>query len=365
MRIIYNYIFDVTNCLKRDELIAFVVNFMKKNNITFQNVLFEISTYKKNDAKRLTYFEKLCEKDLFWRKYRDEYDCSYAKNTKIVGISNLIEGNWRKREIEKEDDKDEIVNKLKEQLGEMPECSYKIAFNEIRWFRGEKTKYPFTASGVPELYPLSSNITVMNIYPDKRNIILNFEMNSELKEYRKYIDDFCCLTGCTYTKDIQFVKNEKEREEYLKARLQISKLLEEIENTTINIDYSRYREKQSLHIKKTLKDIFCAMKLQYQGNGLYEIYTVDRYRNKLTIYFDYDKEQRSMCGTLSYRGVGFKYSIKYSEIKLVVCDEDIRQYASKVYDEVGKFVEKYVPQIMKFYKPAPQWFEWYEIKGDV
>ena len=37
----------------------------------------------------------------------------------------------------------------------------------------------------------------------------------------------------------------------------------------------------------------------------------------------------------------------------------------KVYDEVGEFVEKYVPQIMKFYKPAPQWFEWYEIKEDV
>lgn len=358
MRILYNYIFDVTKLLKRDELVTFVVNFLKKNNIKFKNVLFEISTYKKTDAKRLTYFEKLCEKDPFWRKYKDEYACSYAKNTRVVGISNLIEGNWEKREIEKVDEEDEIVNKLEEQLGKMPECSYKIAFNEIRWFLGEKTKYPFTASGVPELYPLSSNITIMNTYLNKRNIILDFEMSRGLKEHRKYIEDFCCLTGCTYIKDIQFVKNEKEQEEYLKARLQISKLLEEIENTTINIDYSRCRERQSLHIKNTLKDIFCEMKLQYQKNGLYEIYTVDGYRNKLTVYFDYDKAQRSMCATLSYRGVGFKYSMKYSEIKLVVCDEDIKQYASKVYDEVEKFIEKYVPQIMQFYEPAPQWFEW-------
>lgn len=42
----------------------------------------------------------------------------------------------------------------------------------------------------------------------------------------------------------------------------------------------------------------------------------------------------------------------------MVCDEDIKQYASKVYDEVEKFIEKYVPQIMQFYEPAPQWFEW-------
>ena len=30
MRILYNYIFDVTKLLKRDELVTFVVNFLKK-----------------------------------------------------------------------------------------------------------------------------------------------------------------------------------------------------------------------------------------------------------------------------------------------------------------------------------------------
>lgn len=69
LRIIYNYIFDVTKKLRREELIPCILHFMQQNNLKYENVLFELSSYKDNRRKGKTYFEKLWEKDLFWRKY--------------------------------------------------------------------------------------------------------------------------------------------------------------------------------------------------------------------------------------------------------------------------------------------------------
>ena len=56
--------------------------------------------------------------------------------------------------------------------------------------------------------------------------------------------------------------------------------------------------------------------------------------------------------------MGYKYSVRYSEVKSISCDDIIRQYATKVRCEIEKFVNDYVPQIIMFYEPVPDWYEW-------
>lgn len=358
MRILYQYIFDVTKKWKRDELIPFVLQFMQKNSLKYADVLFELSTYKDKRKNRKTYFEKLCEKDIFWQKYSEEYKCSFAKDTYYSGVSNLKEGEWIKRTLEKEDALNKIISKLEEQLKVMPQDSYKIAFNNIKEFGGVNTEYPWIAPGVPRRYPLSSNITILKDYPQKRHIVLSFEMSGECKNHRQYVEAFSDWTGCSYTKEVQFVKDDAEQEIYAEAYSQINKILGQIKNTKINMETIQCSDVKRLHIKKILANVFSDMELKYEGNGVYDIEKIDTWRNKLTIYFDYDRELRCLSATLAYRGLGYKYGVMYSAVKPVLCDRMIEIYAEKVRDEVERFKKEYVPIITGYYKPMPEWYEW-------
>ena len=356
MRILYNYIFDVTKIIKRDEMLSYVQEFIRKNSLEYKDVLFELSTYKDSTSKRKNYLEKLCKNDSFWKKYEISYPCDVAKNTDIVGVSNLQDGSWIKRNIEVDKPCD-IVVKLDEQLKAMPQYGYKIAFNDISWFHADEVKRPLMASGTPVLYPLSSNITIMDDYPQKAYIVLNFEMCDKYKNHKVYVEDFSDLIKCACDKEILFVKDEMEVEEYSRAFSQVNNLLSEIKNTKINITPIT-QEPQRLHIKKILEDTFLDMNVKYQGNGLYEIEKMDKYKNKLIVYFDYDKELHCLSATLTYMGMGFKHGVFYSQIKPLLCDDSMRQYAEKVHSEVDRFISEYIPLIIGYYKPLPEWFEW-------
>lgn len=357
MRIIYNYIFDVTKIMKREEVLSCVLDFIQRNTLIYEDVLFKLSTYKDSNAKRKTYFEKICEKDIFWEKYRTIYKSDIAKETFVVGVSNLKEGRWIKREIDEHDTHKALLDKLDEQLKSMPNYSYKIAFNDISWFSEADIGKLLRGFSTSEVYPLSSNITIMKYYPEKIYISLNFEMCSAYANHKTYVDDFSNQTGCKYWKEIQFVKDQAELEEYSRAHLQVNRLLRQIKDTKINIDTFPNQAVGRLHIKKILEKVF-GMDVRFEGNGLYEIDQIDKYRNKLNIFFDYDKELRVFSATLRYFGMGFKHAVCYSAIQPLLCDNAIKQYAEKVRIEVDRFIKDYVPVIAGYYEPLPEWFEW-------
>lgn len=356
LRIIYNYIFDATKVMKREEVLPCVLEFIQRNALIYEDLLFKLSTYKDSNAKRKTYFEKLCEKDAFWRKYRVKYQSDIAKETFVDGVSNLKEGKWIKRKIDERDAHKVVLDKLGEQLKAMPKYSYEIVFNDISWFPEAVFGKPLMVPGTTEVYPLSSNITIMKYYPEKIYIALNFEMCSAYTNHKMYVDDFSKQIGCAYLKEIQFVKDEVEREEYSRAYLQANKILRQIEYTKVNIDSSSNQAVENLYIKKILKKVF-GTEVKLEG-GIYEICKIDKYRNKISIHFDYDKQLRSLSAVLIYMGMGFKYVVHYSEIKPLLCDDSVKQYAEKVYSEAERFISKYVPLIIGYYEPLPEWFEW-------
>lgn len=358
LRVVYNYIFDVTKKLTRKELIPCVLRFIQKNNLKYENLLFELSEYKSHELNKKTYFEKLCESDSFWSVYKSAYICGFVKNTSVIGVSNLEQGEWILKKVEKQKSEKELIEKLQEQLSMMPKNNYRIVFNDMSWFNFDNCKGELSVRGTAKLYPLSSNVTIMNQYPQKSCIILSFEMCSELKEHNLYVEDFREELKCSYTKEIHFVKNEAEEKKYSIAYTKINEQLKDIQNTIICVDNILRKNANQLHIKKILTDVFCGAKLNYEGTGVYEVYVIDKNKNKLAVYFDYDKEIRSLCATLTYKGMGYKYSVRYSEVKSISCDDIIRQYATKVRCEIEKFVNDYVPQIIMFYEPVPDWYEW-------
>lgn len=339
-------------------MISCILKFIERYHLDYKDILFDLHSYKEKNAKRKTYFEKISEKDSFWKKYQVDYECDFAANTHIIGVSNLIKGDWRKNERGHEENTIEIIEKLEEQLKIMPQSAYKIAFNHISWLGITEERGALWDSGVSQKYPLSSNVTIMNDYREKEYISLNFDMRSEYKNHHKYVDDFSDYIGCIYKKEVQFILDDAERKKYAKANLQVKKLLEKIEFTQIKIDASISQGVQKLHIKKMLKEVFLGMNVDYKGDGQYVLDKVDRYRNRLTIYVDYDKEQRSLCATLTYKGVGFKHSIFYTEVKPVLCDDIIKQYAGEVCKKVDTFVCNYVPKIIDYYDMPPEWYEW-------
>lgn len=343
--------------MKREDVLSSVLGFIQKNALTYEDVLFKLSTYKDSKATRKTYFDKLCEKDVFWKKYKIIYKSNVAKETLVDGVSNLKGGKWIKRKIDGHDTHRVLLDKLEEQLKTMPKYSYEIVFNDISWFPGDVFGKPLMALGTPEIYPLSSNITIMRYYPEKIHIALNFEICSAHTNHKMYVDDFSNLTGCKYWKETQFVEDQVEREKYTRAYLQVSKLLSQINYTKINIDNSLYQLAEKLHIKKILEKVF-GMDVKFEGDGIYKICEVDKYRNKLIICFDYDKELRSLSASLAYFGMAFKQVVLYSGIKPVLCDNWIKQYAEKVHNEVDRFTSEYVPLIMEYYEPLPEWHEW-------
>lgn len=356
LRIIYNYTFDVTKVMKREEVLSCVLEFIQRNALIYEDLLFKLSTYKDSNARRKTYFDKLCEKDVFWKKYRVKYQSDITKETFVDGVSNLERGKWIKRKMNEQDGNKVLLNKLDEQLKTMPKYSYEIAFNNISWFPETVLGKPLMVFGSPEIYPLSSNITIMKYYPEKIYIVLNFEMSGAYTNHNMYVDAFSKQIGCTYSKDIQFVKDKVEREKYSRVYLQASKILKQIEYTKVNIDSSPNQVAEKLYIKKILRKVFCT-EVKLEG-GIYEVCKIDKYRNKISIQFDYDKQLRSLSAVLIYMGMGFKYVVHYSEIKPLLCNDSMKQYAEKVHSEAERFIIEYAPLIIEYYEQLPEWFEW-------
>lgn len=92
-----------------------------------------------------------------------------------------------------------------------------------------------------------------------------------------------------------------EREEYSRVDLQVSRILKQIEYTKVNIDSSPNRVAEKLYIKKILRKVFCT-EVKLEG-GIYEVCKIDKYRNKISIQFDYDKELRCLSAVLIYMGM--------------------------------------------------------------
>lgn len=356
MRIIYNYIFNVTSLLDRKEMVPYVIGFLERERLSYQDILFNLSGYKLKDAKRKNYYEKLCERDSFWEKYQYVSKVEYAKDTYSIGVSNLDGGRWNRREIKLGDDNTELLNKIKEQLEVMPKDGYRVAFNDINWFSSGTQDLPLEDSETPRLYPLSSNITLWEDYMHKRYIVLNFEMTGE--DCEKYVNDFLNQLECPYEKEVLFVRDEDEKASYHKAYREVKSLLAKI-NTTICVDETE-NEKKTIHIKKMLESVFGDAGFQLGGitNGLYEFYKIDCYNHLLLLYFDYEKTNKAFGATLTYKGNGYKHSVMYSDMKAVLCDENIKKYALGILKSTHTFEEQYAPVIAGKYAAMPSWFEW-------
>lgn len=343
--------------MKREEVLSCVLEFIQRNALTYRDLFFKLYTFKDGNAKRKTYFEKLCERDTFWEKYKLQFPSDTAKDTFEEGVFNLEGDKWIKRKIHEQDAHEVILDKLDEQLRAMPRDCYKIVFNDISWFPEAVFGKPLMALGASIVYPLSSNITIMDDYPQKICIALNFEMCSTYTNHKMYVDDFANQIGCAYLKEIQFVQDEAEREKNSRAYSQVNKILRQVEITKVKVDTSLNQTAERVHIKKILEKVF-GTEVKLEG-GLYEICKMDKYRNKIVIYFDYDRESRALCSNLIYIGMGFRHGVFYSEIRPLLCDDSMKQYAEKVYIEVERFMSEYAPLIMEYYEPLPEWVEWY------
>lgn len=356
MRIIYNYIFNVTKLIERKEMIPHVINFLEKEGLCYQDILFELDNYKLKGAKRKNYYEKLCEQDIFWEKYKFIYEDDYEKGTYRIGVSNLKDESWERREIEQGEEDTELLDKLQEQLELMPKNWYSLAFNDINWFSTKEQGLAIENPGTPSLYPLSSNITIWEDYQHKRYIVLNFEMQGE--DCGKYVNDFSKGLECPYEKEVLFVKDQVEEKSYSKAYREVESLLKKI-NTKICIDATE-NVKKAVHTKKMLEAVLPDAGFRLSGitNGLYEFFKIDHYNHLLMLYFDYEKTSKSFGATLSYYGNGFKHSIMYSDMKALLCDENIKKYTMEILKSIYTFEEQYVPVIAGKYTAMPSWFEW-------
>ncbi len=76
------------------------------------------------------------------------------------------------------------------------------------------------------------------------------------------------------------------------------------------------------------------------------------------ISFDYERESKCFGATLTYEGAGYKHFVNYHDIKNVLSDSVIYQYALAVLKEVRFFEKKYVPLIVESYGETPSWFKW-------
>lgn len=343
-------------------MIPFVHDFLRGNGLQYKELLFNLRNYKEHFSKRKVYFEKLCEKDSFWKKYKTVYLFEHAKHTDVITLSNIEKDGWDlRRNITGRDEIVEVRDKLQEQLEVMPKtsCYYEMAFHQINWFCDRTESKSVRDSWCSSLYPLSSNITIWKDYLGKRYIVLNFEMETgDIDLCNKYVEGFAAKTGCSYKKEIDFVLSEEEKKLYAKNKEYVRNLIVGYERS-ISIEDSS-AEKSNLHIKNVLKRVFTGTKFQLGDieNGVYEIYKIDSYNNKFQILFDYDRENRSGGAVFYYIGMGFRHFVDLPEIEVYLTDESIECYMRKVYDKTVQFEVEYVPLIMEKYPDTPKWFIW-------
>lgn len=359
MRIIYNYTFNVTKKIKREEMIPLLLEYFKTNNLSYKEVYFRLDCYKEKGSNRKTYFEKLCDRDMFWEKYNTQYECDIAKNTEVIGVTNLEKNSWICNEVDRYIDRKELIDKIQKQLIEMPKsaCNYRISFNDIKWSSSNNTSLEIQDQWTSSLYPLSSNITLWKDYLDNRFITLNFEMN--ISDYEKYITSFAKVTDCSYSKDVTFVLDELEKEKYSESYKFVKVLLDNIDRK-VNLSQSEQLINEKLQIKSSLQKIFkmTDFKLENASNGSYSYSYIDKYNNKINILFDYEKTSRKFGATLTYFGAAYKHYIKFLDIDKEISNSIIQEYALGVLDKTKMFCNDYVPIIIEKYNKTPDWFCW-------
>ena len=359
MRIIYNYTFNVTKKLKREEMIPLIIGYLNNNNLSYKNLYFSLDCYKMNESHRKTYFEKLCNSDMFWAKYKTQYASDIAKNTDVIGVTNLENNSWVCNEVDRNTDCNLLIDKIQKQLIEMPKstCNYRISFNDINWDSSSDNVLNIQDPWTSSLYPLSSNITLWKDYLNNRFITLNFEMN--VSNYEKYINDFAKETDCSYSKEVTFVLDDLEKEKYSEANKSLKELMENIDR---KVEVSQYEQliNDRLQIKSILQKTFkdTDFKLENATNGSYSYSYIDNYNNKINILFDYEKTSRKIGATLTYFGAGYKHFIKFYDIDKEISNNIIQEYALGVLDKTQMFCKEYVPVIIEKYKETPAWFSW-------
>ncbi len=334
MKIVYSYIFDITKVLERSELIPYVSEFLGDNNLNYNNILFELSTFKLKSAKRKNYLEKLAESNRFWLK--KEADCKFDKSTNEISLCG-----------------ENAAAEAAEPMAHMPKSySYKICFDGVAWFAGAEACEK--ADFGKYIFPLTSNISVYNYaYDGTAYISLNFAMNESGAEHIKFVELFSThLSGVRCKKEIAFVTDDAEKVLLKKAEKQAEALLESRKRVDIPAESKASGKKAALKIRDTIKEIFAGFNFVYLGNGGYEAWKTDSYRNKISVIFDYDRENRIFSATLFYVGAGIKSGIHYSDA------EELGGYIKKVREDVDEFERADAPKLAEFYPNLPAWFEW-------
>ncbi len=347
MKIVYRYRFPVTKLLTRSELIPCVLAFIENNNLTYRRILFDLNNFKSLGTKRKQYLEKLAESDSFWVK--SEVPCEFDKLTSQIVLSGTYA----------ESEKTTVIAELTKPMAEMPAtCSYTICFDGMRWFDGSDR------SGAADLSkydaPLTSNITIYNYaYNDTSYISLSFFMSEAGAEHSTFVDRFSAhLPGVSYQKETYFVWDDSEKAALQAATEQAGRLLEGREYVDIATEGHGSDPNVKLKLKDSIRNIFSNFHFASLGNGVYEVWKTDAYRNKLSVVLDYDRENHCFIAVLFYIGAGIKTRVQYSEIQNLYSNATLCDYLTKVCDDVRTFEHVYAPHLAALYPKLPSWFEW-------
>ncbi len=347
MKIVYSYIFQVTNVLKRSEIIPYVRDFIGNHQLHYRTILFDLHTFKLQNAKRKTYLEKLAESNSFWTKA--ESPCAFDKLTNKLSLLGTHAS----------DEAAMVTTELKRPMSEMPKtCSYTICFDGVEWFEGcagsEK------ADLNKHISPRTSNITLYNYaYDNTSYISLNFLMNESGTEHRRFVDLFSAyLSDLPYRKEIDFVPEHSDRELLQKASEKAKQLLDGRGAVDIPTESKASDKKAALKLKNSIQKAFHDFHFVNGGNGVYEVWKTDAFRNQLMVVFDYDRENHAIMATLFYVGAGIKSAVHYSEVQDLYDNDTLLYYMRGVRDDVDAFERSCSPELAEYYPKLPTWFEW-------
>ncbi len=347
MKILYRYIFPVTKVLKRSEQIPCVRAFIEKSRLTYGALLFDLNDLKLQSTKRKSYLEKLAESDSFWNLTVDP--CAFDKQTNRLSLSGV------RPAIEEES----VAAALEKPMADMPKmCSYLICFDGMEWFPGID---PLDRADLGKsVSPPTANISIYNYaYNDTSYIALNVPMNEHGAEHLRFVEQFSAhLAGLSYTKETVFVFSDAEQEALRTATGQAESLLRDRAYVDIPMQSRPSDQKETLKLKDSIRKTFVDFHFAPLGNGVYEAWRTDAYHHKLSVIFDYDRENHCFCAVLFYVGAGIKTAIHYSEIQELYSNELLCQYLAEVYEDIREFERTYAPQLTEYYPNVPSWFEW-------
>ncbi len=345
MKILYRYTFPVTKALKRSEQLPCVCAFIENCKLTYRQILFDLHDLKYQTTKRKNYLEKLAEGDSFWVKTEGPCD-PYLQKISLSGRYSASEAGT-------------ATAALAKPMSDMPKmCSYKICFDGMNWFEGSDRSE--TADLDKYETPVTSNITIHNYaYNDTSYITLNFSMNEHGAEHLRFVEQFSAhLSGLPYSKETVFVSDDAEQEALRSATKQAESLLRDRAYVDIPTQNRPSDKKETLKLKDSIRKAFADFHVAPLGNGVYEAWRTDAYHHKLSVLFDYDRENHCFCAVLFYVGAGIKTAIHYSEIQELSGNEVLCAYLAEVYEDVREFERTYAPQLTEYYPKLPDWFEW-------